>query len=698
VKSPARYRMLPPENDRELGAYAVLYAVLVVVLVGMAAIVVDVAGLRQDRRDNRAAADSASVAGAEFLNSIKGGIQPKKACERAWNYLSHSLDGVSTPPSPCSEFNSVTPSTYCVAGAAMIRAERVIGDRKIVIAWPIPKDDPATPVDESQGFLQPDVAPAQSVTQVFAPDRDGSAIGCDRLGVAVLQNRSFGLAAGIGMSEQRTSIHSVARFDPKGGHEDQIAALNVLNLTDCSVLVTTGSGKVLVGPTVDNVGNVIGPGIIAVDSDGSSRSCVGTPNADGTGGGDRVVDPNRSLAGSLVCAANSQIPTSGALAGSCDGLGQIQSYAYYLGNFARAFNPDAVPTNLNPSPIERTYQERWFPVTSLFGCTSALSPCVPPADPEPNYIKKLVEALGGSGIPSSNYTSSQPPYRDPLPPGFTNTNVSYPGVCGGSISTTIWLPAGNWYAPCSINIATGGALIIQGGTLVVEGGLSTAGGSGRGGCFVMNVQTTTCPSGADIVDRGTKTATTSPAPTRDAIIYLRGNGCSCGLNHAGTLVMPQTFMYAAPNARELKVTSPNDFDSSNLNGKFTLWTAPVAGAIVDVATQRGTLEQQCYISATNNVDDKCLRSRFSKLIYWSSYAAPKNPNPNTFNGQGALNVVGVFFTPTAYFNFTGGGDYTASFAQFWADKLNVDGGARLILSPDVKTAITTPSGAINLIR
>jgi hypothetical protein len=283
-------------RDGDRGVYAILYAVLVVVLVGMSAIVVDIAGLREDRRDNRAAADSAATGGAEFLNPISfGGVRPKEGCEQAWAYLSSILDDLPTPSTPCSDFNGVTATTYCsTAAPAMIRAQRTVGDRTVVIAWPVPRDDPATAADESQGYLNSDVAPNPGgvVNQDFASERDGSDAGCDRIGVAIIEDRTFGLANGIGSGGQNTSIHSVARFNPDGGEADQIAALNVLNPTECASLVTTGGGKVLVGPTVEN-GVIAGPGIIAVESTGLG-TCVGSPNPDGTGGGNRVIDPNRT--------------------------------------------------------------------------------------------------------------------------------------------------------------------------------------------------------------------------------------------------------------------------------------------------------------------------------------------------------------------------------------------------------------------
>ena len=54
-------------EQKDRGAYAILYAVLLTVMVGMAALVLDLANLRLDRRTNRAAADSAAIAAAAEL-------------------------------------------------------------------------------------------------------------------------------------------------------------------------------------------------------------------------------------------------------------------------------------------------------------------------------------------------------------------------------------------------------------------------------------------------------------------------------------------------------------------------------------------------------------------------------------------------------------------------------------------------------
>jgi hypothetical protein len=687
---------LPSAENRDLGVYAILYAALVVVVVGFAAIVVDIAGLRYDRRDNKAAADAAAIGAAEFLNPIQAsGIKPDKACLRAWDYLAATLDGLTKPAGRCSSFSplpgGVTATAYCnptpPAVPAMIRDEQTVGNRRVIIAWPVPRG-------ADQHFLDPELAPGSAV-QDFSSDADGSDVGCDRVGVAIVQNRKFRLAAGIQSSSQNTSVHSVARFNSSEGQKDQIAALNILEKVDCGAITVGGGGQVLVGPTV-NKGVVVSPGIVAIESDGSG-TCSGTPP-----NGQMTIDPNAST-GTLICASNVPLNATGT---NCDGNGLMRAHALDPGGVAnRAYDPSKVPppaatANLKPKPTPEGGQFGYNPVTKLYGCSAAaFNPdvCVPPPSPEPNYIQDLVTAYGGTGIPTAHYGDTTLPNTDPYAtmPWQTAPASVCPG--GSGIAGTIVLAPGNWYIPCAVEFKnTGGTLIIQGGTVVIEGAVST-----NNGCLVVNTPTrTTCPVAADIKDPKTSDATmVNPAerPTHDAIVFLRGRqsiGSVNGLDHRGKLIMPQTFVYAANAAQEVSVNSTD----------LTMWTAPGAG-FLDPVTSRTLLEGQCWdptiVDAAGNpvggLVAACMNSRFARLVYWSGHPAASSA-PNVFAGQGALSVVGVFFTPRAAFKFTGSSTYTATFAQFWARTLFVTGQAFLGLSPDQRTAIESPLGAVDLIR
>ncbi len=670
------------ESDPQAGVYAVLYAALVLVMIGMGAIVVDIATLREDRRDNRAAADSAALAGVERLDPLGAvGVDPKLACDAAWAYLSTTLGDLTKPADACAPFVGVNASTHCAVGSTppMIRSDRIVGSREVVIAWPIPRG-------ADDGFLTPNLAPG-GVNQPFAEGVDGPVSdpadptldkGCDRFGVAIFEKQEFGLAGGLGQKGATTQIHSVARVDPKGGPPDEVAALNVLNPRDCEALVTTGGGTVLVGPTLK--GTVVkGPGIIAVESD-ANGTCTGSG---------RAIAPTTGP-GSLICASLVILNTAGT---NCDGLGIIRSHALDPGgNAARSYDTAATSGgNLKPVPTAQGGRNGWDAVTELYGC-EVLTASLVPGDclaPTRNHIDELVTALG-SGTPTSYQAKTEavpPPFtlvNYPPVPATATVFMNEPSLCG-DINTPVTLPPGNYHATCGINIKGSGSLILQGGTLVVDGGIQVA----SGGCLVVNY--TTCTPTLDPLTVGTSAVSPDPAPTASGLVFIRGSGCpSSGcFSNAGTLVMPETFVYSAAGAEGLDVRGT----------ALTLWTAPGAGPVDPAGHTR--LERDCLLPpvppALAQVDQDCLNSRFSRTTYWSEFPSPKT-KPNNFAGQGNLNVVGVFFTPRAYFDFSGGGAYAAASAQFWADKLNLNGGARLGLSPDARFAFETPTSRLLLIR
>jgi hypothetical protein len=648
-------------RDAEAGVYAVLYAALVILLIAFAAIVVDLSTVRQDRRLNRSAADSAALGGASYLDpSSTAGPNPYQACLQAWSYIETTLN-ITRPGGVCAAFQALTQQQITDKCAAANPTELydvpdpVVGNRRFRISWPIP-DVGGT------GFLNPDLAPGSAGSQPANGTTDGNPAqnGCDRLGVAIFEDARFGLASAFGSTGTTSQVHSVALVTPQQGPPEDVAALNVLNPDECQALVTTGGGKVTVGPTLDNAGNPVGPGIIAVEST-ATNSCQGQSEA---------IDPTTGQ-GSKICASLSAIG-----AGLCDGLGLILSHALDPGgDSTRAYNAAAVPANLTPRPTAEGGAHGWIPVTKHYGCNNLPGNCSPP---NPNYIKRLVDAYGGSTSPGSNhYTASKAPYVDPYPGAFDSPSALCPG--GPGINTIVLLGPGNHYANCDLKITGSGTVISQGGALVVRGALSIA----SGGCLTMNTLVTTCPTG--VVGSG-PTVSTPIAPTADALLYIQGNGCpnAACFDNAGNLVIPQTFVY-------MDGTSPLNQGSTGL----TLWTAPGAGPRDGNGNTR--LEVMCGATATAQPNLDCMDSRFGRLAFWDEYAAPVT-KAHVFAGQGNLNVVGIFFTPRAYFNFTGGGGYTGSAAQFWSDKLNVNGGANLGLSPYESFSLPSFGPDIGLIR
>ncbi|HKE51342.1 MAG TPA: pilus assembly protein TadG-related protein, partial [Actinomycetes bacterium] len=166
--------MFGPRPGDDRGAYAVLYAILVVLLVGVVALVIDLATLRMDRRTNRAAADSAALAGSSALG--RSGVNPIAACEQAMNYVEADLEASGTDN--CASVFAGSPMTQCSAGVAKTATEAVAG-RTVKVTWPVPN---------GSALLDPDQEdwPGADVTQLVS-SKDG--VPCQRVAVEIDHNR-----------------------------------------------------------------------------------------------------------------------------------------------------------------------------------------------------------------------------------------------------------------------------------------------------------------------------------------------------------------------------------------------------------------------------------------------------------------------------------------------------------------------------
>jgi Putative Flp pilus-assembly TadE/G-like len=270
-------------EQRDRGAYAILYAVLLTVMIGIAALVLDLANLRLDRRANRAAADSAAIAAAAELGQAAS--SPREACEKAVHYAEANL-GVTTPgantcaadfPAAANEV-----AAACAVGAKLV-AEDVPSyppgstpDRnsfRIEVSWPVPDDDWL--------MTDPDREDSTSIVQGISA-KDGKP--CARMGVEVIQRGQFVFAGIFGFSGQTTSSHSVG-LSGVGATGDVPAPLVVLDPTSCNALVVGGGGSVVVAA---DPGGDFG-GTITIDSDGSGgdvdcnggRTVISAPSNNG---------------------------------------------------------------------------------------------------------------------------------------------------------------------------------------------------------------------------------------------------------------------------------------------------------------------------------------------------------------------------------------------------------------------------------
>lgn len=406
-------------RDRnEDGAFIVLWAVLLMIggLLTMVAIVIDLAGLRSDRRTNRAAADAAATAGANDLP-----LGAAAACSTAWEYALVNLR-VSSSPDPCASFPACTPATPVSA----FRSGTVEG-YEITITHPVLSADQLMEAD----------AVGPNLPQTVTSAADGAP--CDRLGVRIRYTRDAIFAGVIQRSRNSTTSHSVARFVSEVGGGGDKPALVALALTrNCTV--DAGNGLIHAVATGDQ------PALIYADSDGTGATCGA--------GGDTVFEggnPGRIWA--------DPSPT-----------GEPGELGYFAPTLADAFaaqpsydeNGALPPAPANKVKLKARITRR--PVDAIYHCGSVV-PAIPP-------VPGCTTGLGGTDFISDVEA------RYGNVPGVPATFTVFPGaaVAGTCSSPPSLFPAGqNWYINCPLFTVTTGVTfqdgdIVFGGDVVIGSG------------------------------------------------------------------------------------------------------------------------------------------------------------------------------------------------------------------------------------
>ena len=600
----------------ESGVFAILYALLVLVVLGVAATVVDLALMREGRASTRSAVDSAAVAAASALNPIDTSkTDPRKACRNAWKYLRVGIDDLADGSSTCSVFPTA-PSVTCSVSTTPITATWTGSRYAVRITWPV--------VDSSTLMTKPDVRPG-SVTQAGNVSFDGTNP-CDRIGVEATRSSPTVFAATLGVGDVTIGAASVGRAIEKGESKDVIAALNILEQSQCGALTTSGQGSIEVDGVDDQAG------FIAVESSGtaSGSTCNGAGKA-------TIEALNNAL---------NFIRADGPLG---NGTGLIQAFALNVaptGKPAKAYNSG--PISPTPTVLSERYGPK--PVLDIFNCTSAV--CAPGGD---DWVDQLEAMYGGSGVPSQVWPSSAS-----YGAFKTLTSADAPNfTCNGTASTPpIVVPAGNWYVDCPAGLKVAGLVAFRGGHIVTSGPVELGSSSA---CLAVNVPVDltapTCPTANTAPDPDT----TTPAPTGDAILFIR-SGRLYKVSQA-QLYLPQTFTYLENGYTELAGGSG-----------ALLMTTPLA----DDAT--------C-------TTDACKNQHFRRLVLWS-----EGSSDHTIGGQSALVLRGVLFTPNAHSVFAGQSGQQQADAQFWTRSLDVGGQGTLVMAADPEAAVARPLLGVSLIR
>lgn len=429
------------ESDR--GASMIIVALALTVLLGAAALAVDMAAVRADLRSNRLATDAAATAGAASIDPF-GGNLADAACQVAWEYLLLNLDDegpTSTPPNCATFASACDPLTARTETASA-------GPYSVEITHPVPDGDPLMG------------------SQAINSQIDG--VACQRIGVSLSRTREFGFASVLGFDSTAPWVRSVAKIGAGVG-SGEVVPLLVLEPISCDALFTSGQGNLTVSYLLPET-----PGFIVVDSDGSKTSnpnrCDSnsfTIDSKGVNNGwIRAIPTPSGIPSAILSYALSGDPTAvpaksydpADLIQPIDPLEVSDSNEPAESYFKLYPQPVGISRRITRAPIDWRYNcKTSYPgypidINNVAAGTIPIDACPNPAAP---HIDNLVSAYSGT-----------------MNPGFANIwSNSYPCTVAnatnppGSISVT-----GDWWVDCpSFVINNAQVVTFSGGNVVFDG-------------------------------------------------------------------------------------------------------------------------------------------------------------------------------------------------------------------------------------
>lgn len=684
--------MMERVRGDEDGAVAVLYSIVIMLMLGMLAVVIDLGAMRADRRQAQSVSDLAAVAGAMDLVSDTW-VNPRAACVTAFEYVLENTVGA--PTTADTSFCHVFPTALtqdCVDYDPVTAVyEEDAFEYLVAITWPIPEDS---------SWL--------TSRHPYDAEADGDSQ-CDRLAVQVARTRGFIFGGVFAQTEGQIAAPAVARSTIRQGDE-LVAALVVLDPFACNVLRAQGGGSVHVfeNRKLDEEGELeIGPGIIAVDSDATTDCsnwpviALNNPNNNAIYAG--VVDEDGNGLADLDGTGRPLI-----------GDGIIFSWAIKAGRRGLAYNAadvsaavlaggdDEPPLPGNP-PVagERVLREPWL---HRYDCRDTydtfadahieVGAC--PGDPEEGvlpgsqYVTALRDRIDGAAV--VNVGSLEAPvlrYEDTKGDLYVIVNQGPGNRCDLTAYQSAHdpdlfaFPSGaNWWFDCNLDAQSNKRVIIPDGNVVIMGDLSLQG--------ALAINTTS--AGPDDEDGQDNWVYVRGGWSKSAGATLRlGNPSpSSQSNEGGTFVLmggPPDSLSAPPQQLSMTGTSPVG-STFNVEGTHcdTRWVDPVPGA----ADLTWTPCHYTWIGPYNG--------DFEDLALWSEYDNITN-KPHTMGGT-VSNLItdGVFYMPNAMFDFGGSGQMGQQRAQFVAYRLLASGGGALRIKPDPDRAAKIKQTVPELIR
>jgi hypothetical protein len=393
----------------------ILAAATIFLLIGVAALAVDLSGIRLDRAIDQRVADSAASAGALTVFETGNG---RTGCAVALAYVEANSGSITGLATDCSTILETCDATTLPAAFTQSN------DRfDITVVYP---------VTDGHGLMNPGALGASAQAIVT---EDGEA--CERIGVQISSARDPSFSQVLGAPAGETTVHAVARAHEGVGETIPLNLL-ILDRTGCQTVRASGNGGIIVSAIVD--GTDIHPGHGATDSDGSE--CTGTDGVFFKEGSNSILRAD----GATGCSFDDPLtPTIG------EGCGLLETVAATTpGMCAPPGCQSNGPPSYEPSPYPTTMGTRLTraPIDHAFNCvgdytTAALDPAllwatdpllaadgqdIPGCTDGDDHIYDLIRFVGSSGDPG----------------GYQQWSPAHPCV----VTTAITPATGNWWVNC----------------------------------------------------------------------------------------------------------------------------------------------------------------------------------------------------------------------------------------------------------
>jgi hypothetical protein len=410
----------------------VLFSVLMVAMLGLAAVVVDLGQQRSSRRSAQSIADLAALGGGKSLSAG----DPGQACIDAITYLNINVKDLSpkiVPSDFCTQTGNHVALTNCsvTGGAVQAKPTTTVGRYSVTVMYPV---------------LDSDIADANFTG---TGKRDGTP--CQRMGVKVGISDTTYFARVLGADTTTTSRTAIVKMTNSRG--SRIPALWLLDPHGCTSLTISGGAQLTLGDT--SVSPPI-PGVATIDSDSTNCSQnQHTISASGTGTYVNAIPTTGVNSGVISLYA---LPVD---ATSC--VGQACDPADVNGG---RISPQPVPAleRATRSPIDWRYNCKRGPnvFTPIYPAYHGIPLADCPVDVTlPPFVDQLETAVGTSGQPV-NSTFAR----------WTDTKS-----CNAPTGSVV-INGNSWVDCNQLSIGSGTDLVFN-GNVVFDGTVKMTGGSLR---------------------------------------------------------------------------------------------------------------------------------------------------------------------------------------------------------------------------